>query len=202
MTDQLIARVKNAPASPGIYLMKDKDGKVIYVGKASNLKNRIRNYFGRTDGRSMVSFLIAKVRDVEFIVTETEKEALILENNLIKEHRPRYNVNFRDDKTYFNIRIDPAAIFPRFQLVRRTRKDGARYFGPYPSSAAAKETLRFIQSIFRLRTCTDQEVISRKSPCIEYQIKRCLAPCAGLIDEASYEGLVNDSMAFMGARKS
>jgi excinuclease ABC subunit C len=200
MTDQLIARVKNAPASPGVYLMKDKDGKVIYVGKASNLKNRIRNYFGRTDGRSMVSFLIAKVRDVEFIVTETEKEALILENNLIKEHRPRYNVNFRDDKTYFNIRMDPAAIFPRFQLVRRPRKDGARYFGPYPSSAAAKETLRFIQSIFRLRTCTDQEVISRKRPCIEYEIKRCLAPCAGLIDRASYEGLVNDSMAFMEGR--
>ena len=201
MTDQLIARVKNAPASPGVYLMKDKDGKVIYVGKASNLKNRIKNYFGRTDGRSMVSFLIAKVRDIEFLVTETEKEALILENNLIKEHRPRYNVNFRDDKTYFNIRIDPTATFPRFQLVRRPKKDGARYFGPYPSSASAKETLRFIQSIFRLRTCTDQEVTSRKRPCLEYEIKRCLAPCARLIDEASYEGLVNDSMAFMEGRE-
>jgi excinuclease ABC subunit C len=201
MTEQLIVRLKNAPASPGVYLMKDKDGKVIYVGKAGNLKDRIRNYFGRTDGRSMVSFLIAKVRDVEFILTDTEKEALILENNLIKEHRPRYNVNFRDDKTYFNIRMDPAAVFPRFQLVRRPRKDGARYFGPYPSSAAAKETLRFIQSIFRLRTCTDREVLFRKKPCIEYQIKRCLAPCAGFIDRASYEGLVSDSMAFMEGRK-
>ncbi len=181
--------------------MKDKDDKVIYVGKAGNLKNRIRNYLGRTDGRSMVSFLIAKVRDVEFILTDTEKEALILENNLIKEHRPRYNVNFRDDKTYYNIRMDLAVLFPRFQLVRRPRKDGARYFGPYPSSAAAKETLRFIQTIFRLRTCTDREVISRKRPCIEYQIKRCFAPCAGLIDRASYEGLVNDSMAFMEGRE-
>ncbi|MGA2330734.1 MAG: excinuclease ABC subunit UvrC [Syntrophales bacterium] len=201
MTDQLIARLKNAPASPGVYLMKDKDGNVIYVGKAGHLKNRIRNYFSRTDGRSMVSFLIAKLRDVEFILTDTEKEALILENNLIKEHRPRYNVNFRDDKTYFNIRVDPATAFPRFQLVRRPRKDGARYFGPYPSSAAAKETLRFIQSTFRLRTCTDREVISRKRPCIEYQIKRCLAPCAGLIDRTSYEGLVNDSIAFMEGRE-
>jgi excinuclease ABC subunit C len=200
MTDQLIVRLKNAPASPGVYLMKDNDGKVIYVGKAGNLRSRIRTYFGRTDGRSMVSFLIAKVRDVEFILTDTEKEALILENNLIKEHRPRYNVNFRDDKTYFNIRMDPAAVFPRFELVRRPRKDGARYFGPYPSSAAAKETLRFIQSIFRLRTCRDQEVMSRKRPCIEYQIKRCLAPCAGLIDRASYERLVNDSIAFMEGR--
>ncbi|HEX7534154.1 MAG TPA: excinuclease ABC subunit UvrC [Syntrophales bacterium] len=201
MTDQLIVRLKNAPASPGVYLMKDKDGKVIYVGKASNLRNRIRNYLGGTDSRSMVSFLIAKVHDVEFILTDTEKEALILENNLIKEHRPRYNVNFRDDKTYFNIRVDPAVAFPRFQLVRRPRKDGARYFGPYPSSAAAKETLRFIQFTFRLRTCTDRDVISRKRPCIEYQIKRCLAPCAGLIDGASYEELVNDSMAFMEGRE-
>jgi excinuclease ABC subunit C len=201
MTDQLIARLKNAPASPGVYLMKDKDGKVIYVGKAGNLRNRIRNYLGGTDSRSMVSFLIAKVHDVEFILTDTEKEALILENNLIKEHRPRYNVNFRDDKTYFNIRVDPAMAFPRFQLVRRPRKDGARYFGPYPSSAAAKETLRFIQSTFRLRTCTDRDVISRKRPCIEYQIKRCLAPCAGLIDGASYEELLNDSMAFMEGRE-
>jgi excinuclease ABC subunit C len=201
MTDQLIARLKNAPASPGVYLMKDKDGKVIYVGKAGNLRNRIRNYLGGTDSRSMVSFLIAKVHDVEFILTDTEKEALILENNLIKEHRPRYNVNFRDDKTYFNIRVDPAMAFPRFQLVRRPRKDDARYFGPYPSSAAAKETLRFIQSTFRLRTCTDRDVISRKRPCIEYQIKRCLAPCAGLIDGASYEELLNDSMAFMEGRE-
>jgi excinuclease ABC subunit C len=201
MTDQLIAKVRNTPASPGVYLMKDKDGKIIYVGKASNLKNRIKNYFGRANERSMVSFLIAKVRDVEFIVTETEKEALILENNLIKEHRPRYNVNFRDDKTYFNIRIDPAANFPRFHLVRRPKKDGARYFGPYPSSASAKATLRFIQSIFRLRTCTDQEVISRKRPCLEYEIKRCLAPCARLIDEVSYKRLVNDSMAFMEGRE-
>lgn len=201
MTDQLIARLKNAPVSPGVYLMKDKDGKVIYVGKAGNLRSRIKSYFSTTDGRSMVSFLTAKVRDVEFILTDTEKEALILENNLIKEHRPRYNVNFRDDKTYFNIRVDPAAVFPRFQLVRRPRKDGARYFGPYPSSAAAKETLRFIQSTFRLRTCKDREVISRKRPCIEYQIKRCLAPCVGLIDTASYEGLVNDSMAFMEGRE-
>ncbi len=201
MTDQLIAKVRNTPASPGVYLMKDKDGKIIYVGKASNLKNRIKNYFGSANERSMVSFLIAKVRDVEFIVTETEKEALILENNLIKEHRPRYNVNLRDDKTYFNIRIDPAADFPRFHLVRRPKKDGARYFGPYPSSASAKATLRFIQSIFRLRTCTDQEVISRKRPCLEYEIKRCLAPCARLIDEVSYERLVNDSMAFMEGRE-
>ncbi len=193
--------MKNAPASPGVYLMKDQDGRVIYVGKASDLKSRVKNYLGGADGRPMISFLMAKVYDVEFIVTETEKEALILENNLIKEHRPRYNVNFRDDKSYFNIRIDPAATFPRFQLVRRPKKDSARYFGPYPSSASAKATLRFIQSIFRLRTCADQEVISRKRPCLEYEIKRCIAPCMQFIDEASYKELVNDSIVFMEGRE-
>ena len=194
-------RVKSAPALPGAYLMRDRDGKVIYVGKANNLRNRIRAYFGKTDSRFMIPFLVSKVYDVEFIVTETEKEALILENTLIKEHRPRYNVIFKDDKTYFNIRIDPAEPFPRFQLVRRPKKDGAHYFGPYPSSASAKETLRFLQSIFPLRTCKDQELKSRKRPCLEYEIRRCLAPCVGQIDAPAYQRLVKDSMAFMEGRE-
>lgn len=181
--------------------MKESDGTVIYVGKANNLRNRIRAYFSGTDSRYMIPFLVSKVHDVEFIVTETEKESLILENNLIKEHRPRYNVIFRDDKTYFTIRIDEAALFPRFQLVRRPKKDGANYFGPYPSSASAKETLRFLQSIFPLRTCTDQELKSRKRPCLEYEIRRCFAPCVGHIDAPSYKRLVKDSMAFMEGRE-
>ncbi len=201
MNNELIEKVKNAPASPGVYLMKDRDGKVIYVGKANNPRNRVRAYFGRTDSRFMIPFLVSKVHDVEFIVTETEKEALILENNLIKEHRPRYNVIFRDDKTYFNIRINLNDPFPRFHLIRKKKKDGARYFGPYPSSAAAKETLRFLQSIFHLRTCGDQEVKGRKRPCLEYEVKRCLAPCVGYIDEASYQRLVSDSVAFMEGRE-
>ena len=194
-------RVKSAPALPGAYLMRDRDGKVIYVGKANNLRNRIRAYFGRTDSRFMIPFLVSKVYDVEFIVTETEKEALILENTLIKEHRPRYNVIFKDDKTYFNIRIDPDVPFPRFQLVRRPKKDGAHYFGPYPSSASAKETLRFLQSIFPLRTCKDQELKSRKRPCLEYEIRRCLAPCVAHIDAPAYQRLVKDSIAFMEGRE-
>lgn len=192
--------VNATPATPGIYLMKDKEGKVIYIGKAKNLRNRISTYFRGADSRYMVPFLISKIHDIECIVTETEKEALILENTLIKEHRPRYNVIFRDDKTYFTIRIDLAGLFPRFQLVRRPRKDGAKYFGPYPSSASAKETLRFLQSIFPLRTCRDQELKSRKRPCLEYEIRRCLAPCVGHIDTSSYQRMVKDSMAFMEGR--
>jgi excinuclease ABC subunit C len=139
---------------------------------------------------------------VEFIVTETEKEALILENNLIKQHRPRYNVFFRDDKTYFSIRIElQNQSFPRLQLVRQVKKDGARYFGPYPSSSAAKETLHFLQSIFSLRTCRDRVFTNHhRRPCLEYQIKRCLAPCAGLVDGDTYGRLVRDSIVFLEGR--
>jgi excinuclease ABC subunit C len=193
--------IKNAPASPGVYLMKDRSGGIIYVGKAGNLKNRIRAYTSGTDSRYMVPFLVSRIHEVDYILTQTEKEALILENNLIKEHRPRYNVNLRDDKTYFSIRIDPADPFPRFQLVRHPKQDGARYFGPYPSSISAKETLRFLQRVFPLRTCRDQELNTRKRPCLEYEIKRCMAPCVGMVDGPSYRRMVKDSMALLEGRE-
>ncbi len=186
-----------APKAPGAYLMKDGEGKALYVGKAKNIRSRIRAYFAGTDSRFMTPFLLSRVHDVEFIITKTEKEALILENTLIKEHRPRYNVNFRDDKAYFHIKIDLRENFPLFQLVRRPLKDGAKYFGPYPSSASAKETLLFIQKIFPLRTCSDTELKNRERPCMEYEIGRCLAPCAALIDKVSYHKLVKDSVAFL-----
>jgi len=194
-------KIKKAPAAPGVYLMKDRDEGIIYVGKSGNLKNRIKAYVFGTDSRGMVPFLVSRVCDVDYIVTTTQKEALILENSLIKEHRPRYNVNLRDDKTYFNIRINPADLFPRFQLVRRPKQDGARYFGPYPSSASAKETLRFLQFVFPLRTCRDQELNTRKRPCLEYEIRRCMAPCVGMIDVPSYQRLVRDSVAFLEGRE-
>jgi excinuclease ABC subunit C len=198
MTNDWQENIINAPRAPGAYIMKDGDGKVIYVGKANDLGIRCRAYLNLTDNRSMLPFLTSKIKSVEFIVTETEKEALILENNLIKLHRPRYNVWFRDDKTYFSIRVDlQNQPFPRLQLVRQVKKDGARYFGPYPSSSAAKETLQFLQSIFALRTCRDRVFTNhRRRPCLEYQIKRCLAPCAGLVDRDWYDRLVRDSISF------
>ena len=196
-TEHLTDRVKNAPRTPGVYLMKDKNGKVIYVGKARDLRARVRSYFGGADSRPMVSFLVPRVCDLEFIVTATEKEALILENNLIKRYRPRYNVNFRDDKAYFNIRLNTKDKFPRFELVRRVKKDGARYFGPYASSASVKETLSFLQQIFPMRTCSDVEFKSRRRPCIEYEIKRCPAPCCGLIESTVYRDLVKDAANFL-----
>ena len=201
MDRDLERRIRGAPAAPGVYLMKDRDGGVLYAGKAKNLRARVRSYLARTDGRFMIPFLLSRVRDVAFIVTETEKEALILENTLIKEHRPRYNVNFRDDKAYFHIRIDPAEAFPRFQLIRRPKRDGAKYFGPYPSSAAARETLRFLQPLFPLRSCRDRELKGRSRPCLEYEIRRCLAPCVNRVDGESYRRVAAEATAFMEGRE-
>jgi len=197
----LDALVDSAPREPGVYLMKDREGRILYVGKAKDLKSRLKSYAGGTDGRFMVPFLVGRLADVEFIVTATEKEALLLENTLIKEHRPRYNVDFRDDKAYFHIRLDPAEPFPRYQLVRRPRKDGARYFGPFPSSASARETLAFLHSLFPLRTCRDTEFRGRRRPCLEYQLRRCSAPCTGLIAPGPYAVLVADSLAFLEGRE-
>lgn len=201
MTGELDAKIANAPRNPGVYLMKDEGGEILYVGKARDLRARIRAYFSRTDSRAMIPFLVSRIRDIEFIITSTEKEALILENNLIKEHRPRYNVCFRDDKSYYSIRIDPAEPFPRFALVRRSKKDGARYFGPYPSGGAAKETLRFLQTILSLRSCRDRELKARRRPCLEHQIGRCSAPCVGRISPEEYQRLVRDGIAFLGGQE-
>lgn len=200
MIERMKEKIDRVPRKTGVYLMKDKEGRVIYVGKAKNLKSRIRSYFQGTDSRYMIPFLVSKVHDLDLILTNTEKEALILENNLIKEHSPRYNVYFRDDKSYFNIRLDETDRFPWFQLIRRPKKDGATYFGPYPSSVSAKDTLHFLQQVFPLRTCNDSEFRRRRRPCIEYEIKRCLAPCCNRIRVEEYHGLVRDVAAFLEGR--
>ncbi|MCX7636003.1 MAG: GIY-YIG nuclease family protein, partial [Syntrophales bacterium] len=185
-----------APPLPGCYIMRGAAGEVLYVGKAKDLKARLRAYLG-TDSRPMVPFLVAKVRDVEVVITATEKEALILENSLIKEHRPRYNVDFRDDKAYFHIRVDVQSPFPRLSLFRRPKEDGARYFGPYPSSAAARETVDFLQGVFRLRNCLDRDVRKRTRPCLEFEIGRCAAPCCGFISADDYRRSVEDAISFL-----
>lgn len=201
INEALRLKIENAPRSSGVYIMKDSQDAVLYVGKSKDLKSRINAYFSGTDSRFMIPFLVSRIRDVDFIVTETEKESLILENQLIKKYRPRYNVDFRDDKAYFNIRIDAGSAFPKFQLVRKIQKDGAFYFGPYPSSAASKETLRFLQPIFPLRTCSDHELKTRTRPCVEYQIKRCCGPCASLIDTEAYRKLVMEGVSFLEGKE-
>lgn len=191
----------SAPSGPGVYLMKDAEGAVIYIGKAKNLRTRVRAYLGGKDTRPMIPFLVPKIGDVEFIVTASEKEALILENNLIKKHRPRYNVNLRDDKNYFSIRVDPRVPFPRLELVRRIARDGARYFGPYSSSVAVRETLNILHQVFPLRTCKDAVFKTRRRPCIEHEIGRCLAPCAGTVSPEAYRAVLDDVLLFLEGRE-
>ena len=194
-------KMTSAPRSPGVYIMLDALGKVIYVGKANDLKSRVGSYFTGKDTRPMAPFLMARLNNIEFITTATEKEALILENNLIKKHRPRYNVILRDDKTYYHLSLDPAEKYPRLQLVRKRLNNTALYFGPYPSGLAAKETLRFVQQVFPLRTCRNRDFLLRSRPCLEYQIGRCLAPCKGLIDEAEYRKLAENAVSFLQGRR-
>ncbi len=194
-------KMTSAPRSSGVYIMHDVQGKVIYVGKANDLKNRIASYFTGKDTRPMAPFLMARVSDIEFITTATGKEALILENNLIKKHRPRYNVILRDDKTYYHLSLDPSGKFPRLQLVRKRTNNAALYFGPYPSGLAAKETLRFVLQVFPLRTCRNRDFQLRTRPCLEFQMGRCFAPCKGLIEEEAYRKLADNAVSFLQGRR-
>jgi excinuclease ABC subunit C len=181
-----------------VYLMRDGKGEIIYVGKARNLRQRVRTYFGATgDGRYHVRFLVAKVADIEVMLTDTEKEALLLENTLIKQHHPRYNLDLKDDKTYFSLRLDPREEFPRFSIVRKVPRDGARYFGPYSSATAARVVLRQITRMFPLRHYPLKACMARKRPCLYHQIGQCSAPCHGLISAADYALLAEGATLFL-----
>jgi len=189
---------ESAPTQTGVYLMKNAQGKVIYVGKAKNIRKRLRAYLALSDNRTMVPFLVANIASLEFIVTNTEKEALILENNLIKMHRPTYNVFFRDDRTYYCIAIDKSHPFPAVTLTRAgLARKGDKNFGPFPSSASAKKTLLFLQSVFLIRSCKDGEFARRQRPCMEYQIKRCSAPCVGKITPSEYRHAIENLSTFL-----
>ncbi len=193
--------IAHFPAAPGVYLMKDNTGTVLYVGKACNLRKRVRAYFGKEqDARYQIRFLMGKVTSIDFIVTDTEKEALILENSLIKEHRPRYNLDLRDDKTYFSLRLDPREEFPRLTIIRKVPHDGARYFGPYSSAAAAREVLKQIYKLFPLRHYPLATCRQRKRPCLYYQLRQCSAPCHGRINADEYAGLVEGASFFLAGQ--
>ena len=146
-----LEKIAKFPTSSGVYLMYDSSQKIIYIGKAKNLRQRVRQYFSAGDGRYQIKFLVDKVYDIDFILTDTEKEALLLENTLIKKHKPKYNLNLKDDKTYFSIKIDLKESFPRFVIVRKVAKDGGKYFGPYSSAQKAKDVLKQLQRVFPLR---------------------------------------------------
>jgi len=191
----------NMPARPGVYLMRDKSGKVIYVGKAKDLRARVRAYFSNADERSQIQFLVRRVEDIEALVTASDKEALILENNLIKQYKPRYNIRLKDDKSYISIKVTTAHPWPRIFTTRKIVKDGSRYFGPYSSAVAARETIDIIEKHFLLRNCTDHNFRNRSRPCLQYQIKRCMAPCVLPVSEELYREQVHQAMLFIDGKR-
>jgi excinuclease ABC subunit C len=192
-------KLKNLPTSPGVYLHKDEAGKIIYVGKAKNLRNRVRSYFQSGRGHdAKTRELVRRIRDLEFIVTDTEVEALVLESNLIKQHRPRYNVLLKDDKQYPHLKLTISEAFPRVMITRRIQRDGALYFGPFLPASLARRTIDLINRTFQLRTC-DIEIDGKlPRPCLEYHIKRCLGPCVkDLCKPDEYAEAVRDVRMFL-----
>ncbi len=194
-------KLDGLPARPGVYLMRDKHGKVIYVGKAKDLRARVRAYFRGGDGRSQIEFLLRRVGDFETLVTQNEKEALILENNLIKQYKPRYNIRLKDDKSYLSIKVNVRHPWPRILATRKIVKDGSRYFGPYSSAVAVRETLDIIEKHFLLRSCTEYNFKNRARPCLQYQIKRCLAPCVLPVDPKEYQENLRRAMLFIEGKQ-
>ncbi|MFQ5852185.1 MAG: excinuclease ABC subunit UvrC [Candidatus Binatia bacterium] len=190
-------KLDNLPSQPGVYLMRDRGGKVIYIGKAKDLRARVRAYFRGGDGRSQIQFLMRRVGDVETLVTANEKEGLILENNLIKQYKPRYNIRLKDDKSYLSLKVTVQHPWPRVLATRKIVKDGNRYFGPYSSAFAARETLDIVEKHFLLRTCTDHNFRNRTRPCLQYQIKRCLGPCVLPVDPREYQEHLRQAMLFI-----
>lgn len=180
-------KAESLPRRPGVYLFKDKRGKVIYVGKAKDLRDRVRSYLSAADSRYTVAFLMERAADVETLVTGTETEALILENNLIKQYKPRYNIRLKDDKSYVSVKVTTKDAWPRLFVTRKIVRDGNTYLGPYGSASGLRETIDTIRKVFPLRTCSDSVFRNRSRPCLEYQIRRCLGPCVYRVDREEYE---------------
>ena len=198
MNDELMEKLRHLPDKPGVYLMKDDQGRIIYVGKAIILTNRVRSYFQSSRNHSpKVQAMVTRIVDLEYIVTASEIEALILEYNLIKKHRPKYNIRLRDDKTYPYIKVTTNEEFPLLYATRRVQKDGARYFGPYTNAGSVHEVIKLMRKLFPLRSC---RALTARRPCLEYHIKRCLAPCANLVDKATYGGMVQEVCLLLEGR--
>ena len=189
--------VRDLTTRPGVYRMIGADGEIIYVGKARNLKARVGSYFSGKDASIKTRAMVEQVRDIQVIVTRTEGEALILENNLIKQHQPRYNVLLRDDKSYPYVFLSTAQTFPRLEFHRGAQKEKGRYFGPFPNAAAVRESLQLMQKVFPIRQCEDSYFRNRTRPCLQYQIKRCTAPCVGFISQEQYGEDVKHAALFL-----
>lgn len=190
--------LKNLTSRPGVYCMQDEEGKVIYVGKAKNLKKRVSSYFNRSQTDSpKTQVMVKQIQNIEITVTHTENEALILENNLIKNYKPRYNVLFRDDKSYPYLYLSTNHKYPHFRYHRGALKGKGKYFGPYPSAGSVRSTLNLIQKLFLIRSCEDSVFANRSRPCLQYQIKRCTAPCVEYISEEDYKRDIDNATLFL-----
>lgn len=201
-TVELSEKVKRLPDSPGVYIMKNGSGEIIYVGKAISLRNRVRSYFQSSRNHSAkVINMVGQITDLEYILTDSEVEALILECNLIKKHRPRYNVRLVDDKSYPYVRVTMHEDYPRVFMTRNIVRDGSRYYGPYTDAGALKETLAVLKRIFPIRMCKQKSVERQKRPCLNYHIRRCLAPCSGNVDPNRYADMVKSICLFLEGRQ-
>ena len=201
--EQLKEELKKIPQSPGVYLMHGPQDEIIYVGKAVNLKNRVRQYFQSPNGKTAkILKMISLIQRFEYIIVDSELEALVLENNLIKEYRPKYNTLLKDDKTYPYIKASMGEAFPRIYSTRRVLKDKGRYFGPYPSALAVKETIDLLHKLFHIRTCSRvlPRDIGKERPCLYYHIGQCDAPCAGYIGEEEYRAKVQQAVDFLSGK--
>ena len=198
--------LKSLPSSPGVYLLKDKKGRLLYIGKAKNLRIRLRSYLAQNvvkDQRPQIPYLMQEICDLDYFVTQNERDALLLENSLIKQKKPKYNIRLKDDKNYASLRLDPREKFPKLTYTRRVLRDGAMYYGPFASGQALRQTKRLIHKIFPLRDCTDEKFKRHSTrPCLNYYMKLCLGPCAGKVDKGRYGEVVEQTKVFLkGERK-
>lgn len=198
--ESLRRQVSQVSSLPGVYLMRDEHGEVIYVGKAKDLKARVRTYFTGGDGRYQIQYLLGKVVKFETIVTQTEEQAFLLERDLISKYKPRYNIRLKDDRAYLSLRLDENAEWPRIELIRKRSDDGARYFGPYAFSGELRSLLEVVKKVVPLRTCSDTVLYNRQRPCLEYQIKRCSAPCCHMVTQEEYRDLVRQAIGILEGR--
>jgi excinuclease ABC subunit C len=197
----LAGKIEKLPSNPGVYLFKDEKGIILYVGKAGNIKHRVSSYFQRpAEKDSKTLAMLEKVVDIDTIVTDTEKEALILEDNLVKTNRPRYNVKLRDDKNYPCLKLSLEEEYPTLCIVRRIKQDGSLYFGPYPSATSLRETLKLIRRLFPIRTCIDTKFTHRLRPCINYEMGRCPGPCCEEVDAIKYKEVVHQVRMFLAGK--
>jgi len=195
-------QLESLPTGPGVYLFKDWQGKVIYVGKAANLSSRARSYFSSSSSLSSKSRqLVSRINELEFMVTDSDQEALILECSMIKKYRPRYNLRLKDDKTFPYLRINVNEDWPAISVTRRFQRDGARYFGPFASAGSVRKTLRLIKRIFPFRSCTKSVDGKAKRPCLNYYIHRCLGPCIGAVSKQEYQELIDQVVLFLEGKQ-